>query len=231
MRAIPISSAQLWRDVASHWCPTSINTVCPHCSRIVVFALQEHNWDSPRQTVAATARCPGCNGRVSIWVVQPGPSDDKSRQGADFIMIHPGDDTTRKPIEGINHIPAPLRQAYLESVQVFNAGIWSATASSCRRTLEGVVKQLANGGDEANLARLLQELPQRVDLTAQLRKMADAIRLGGNIGAHFNEQQLPDRELAQTTLDLLEYLLEYFFTIPHLVDQSIAVLAKHRNQT
>ena len=49
--------------------------------------------------------------------------------------------------------------------------------------------------------------------------MADAVRKGGNIGAHFDLAKEPDRESAEALLDLTEYLLRYMYTLPVRIEE------------
>ncbi len=177
--------------------------------------------------MASTARCPGCGEHISIWVVDPGPAKDSSKKGASCIAIFPPNEDNHKPIDGAEHVPEAIRRAYSEAIQVYNAKVWSATTTLCRRTLEGMVLHLT-GLQSGNkpLAQMLRELPTKVDLGKPITSLADSVRLGGNLGAHFDMGADPDEELAKTMLDLLEYLLEYFFTIPKLIESAQSVLDK-----
>ena len=51
-----------------------------------------------------------------------------------------------------------------------------------------------------------------------LRELADAVRKGGNLGAHFDVDNEPDEQLASVMLDLCEDLLEYLFVLPKRID-------------
>jgi len=177
--------------------------------------------------MATSASCSGCREKVSIWVIDPGPANDSSKKGASCVTIFPANKDNHKPIEGSAYIPEPLLRAYNEAIQVYNAKVWSATATLCRRTLEGVVIHLmGQQGGNRSLAQMLRELPGKVDLGKPITSLADSVRLGGNIGAHFDSDAEPNQELARTMLDLLEYLLEYFFPLPKLIENAKDVLDK-----
>ncbi|MBI4752157.1 MAG: hypothetical protein HY774_27025 [Acidobacteria bacterium] len=57
-----------------------------------------------------------------------------------------------------------------------------------------------------------------VDLAKPLKTLTDLLRQGGNLGAHFDENQEVDEQTALATLELIEYLLEYIFTLPELIN-------------
>ena len=227
MRILAPATVTEWVGFQAFWVPRSLDTVCPHCKRAVNLALERQDYDPARKTVGANARCSGCGQSVSIWIVEPGAANDTSKKGAQCIAIFPGTQASRAPIEGSDLIPEELRHAYNEAVQVYNAGVWAATLTLCRRTLEGIVLHLNNqgGGGKQNLAQMLRELPQQIDLGKPITSLANSVRLGGNIGAHYTENH-PSQLLATTMLDLLEYLLEYFFTIPKLIEKATEVLDK-----
>lgn len=227
MRALSPTCVTEWVNNENWWIPRSIDTNCPFCRRAVNFALDGHKFDPARKTMAASARCSGCGERVSLWVVDPGPANDSSKKGASCIAIFPGNQDNRESIEGSDLIPELIRRSYHEAIAVYNAKVWSATATLCRRTLEGMVMHLTGESDPAqSLAQMLRKLPTKIDLGKPITSLADSVRLGGNIGAHFKLDIEPDRELAKTMLDLLEYLLEYFFTIPQLIEETKKVLDK-----
>jgi hypothetical protein len=219
MRVISEECVTEWVNVANRWTPRSIDTNCPFCHRAINLALAEHNYDQRRKTMAASARCSGCDEDISIWVVDPGPSNDSSKKGCSCLAIFPAAQDMRGPIEGASLLPDSLKHAYQEALQVYNARIWSATATLCRRTLEGIVLHLCpKEDDRTNLAQMLRKLPNNVDLAKPITSLADSVRLGGNIGSHFDTESEPDERLATAMLDLIEYLMEYVFTLPKMIE-------------
>src|SRR5262249_41275942 len=89
-------------------------------------------------------------------------------KGASCLAIFPANQDNHQPIEGSEHLPDALRRAYNEAIQVYNAKVWSATTTLCRRTLEGMVIHLTTQGGGTptgrTLAQMLRELPNVVDL-------------------------------------------------------------------
>ena len=93
-----------------------------------------------------------------------------------------------------------------------------------RRAMEGVFKLLPN-------AKNKQQLPDRIDaasadpnLSKPLKRLAHGIRKGGNLGAHFDEEVEPDEDTARHMLELLEYLVTYFYVLPVRVAELEQVL-------
>lgn len=64
------------------------------------------------------------------------------------------------------------------------------------------------------LGHQLKQLPQHVDLSKPILELADVLKDGGNIGAHFDMDREPDMAFATVMIDLTEYILEYLYVIP-----------------
>ena len=64
----------------------------------------------------------------------------------------------------------------------------------------------------------LTELPKHLDLQKPILTLADALRKGGNLGAHFDLEKTPDKKIASQMLDLLDYLIEYIYILPNRID-------------
>ena len=69
------------------------------------------------------------------------------------------------------------------------------------------------------LAAQIRSLSKSDDLGKPLVTLSDLIREGGNIGAHFDLDQEPDRDMARAMLDLLDYLLEYMYGLPAMIEK------------
>ena len=218
MRSLDLSCVTSWINQHNWWFPASIDTHCPFCGKLVNFAPQAHAYDQNRKTMATTSRCPGCRETVYIWAVNPGPANDTSRQSCACLTIFPPPEAHRDPIKGHAAVPDRIRRAYLEAVGVFNAGVWSATATCTRRTLEGLVNELLLADSEKPLAARIKTLSQSADLAKPLTTLSDLLREGGNIGAHFDLDREPDKEMARAMLDLLDYLLEYVYGLPAKIE-------------
>jgi hypothetical protein len=126
--------------------------------------------------------------------------------------------TARQPIQGADSMPTAVRQAYQDTIDVFNAGVWSATATQTRRTLEGIVHELLPEEERSGpLAQQLLKLAESesVDLAQPLITLSNATRESGNIGAHFDLTRITDRATAQAMLDLIEYI----YALPEMIEE------------
>src|SRR5947209_4812492 len=199
MRMLPVSCVANWSGDGCGWVPRSIDTTCPKCDRSVNLALENKAWEPPYKTVLAKARCPGCGESALIFVIGPGQGSETSCEG---LGIYPPNKDVRTAIDGSQFIPDGVRQSYIEAIQVYNAKVWPATASLCRRTLEAVVAELTSGeesegdGRIRSLYAMLQRLPDAVDLGKPSTALAEIVRAGGDGGAPFVKGAYPDAPLA-----------------------------------
>jgi hypothetical protein len=124
-------------------------------------------------------------------------------------------------MDGIDKVPPEIGRAYAATVAAFNAGLWPATGACCRRVLEGVAKnRLGEDSRGRRLVQLLNDLKAKVDLiTEPLASLADALREGGNLGAHFDDlERESDQAAASQMLDFLDYLMDYLYVLPAKVE-------------
>ena len=222
MRTLDLSSVQQWSVTNGFWHPMSIDTSCPHCGKAVNLAMQKIYFDTTRQTVAMTAACPRCRGKVHVWAVGPGSKQESEGKTCKCLAMYPDSGAPRELMARSDLIPDRIRRAYEDAVDALNAGLWSPAAVCCRRTLEGLVSNLLTDDiPKGNLADQLQQLSESE--TANLQKplitLSHAVREGGNIGAHFDLERDTDRATAQAILELTEYFLEYVYTLPRRVTE------------
>ncbi|MCG5514765.1 MULTISPECIES: DUF4145 domain-containing protein [unclassified Ectothiorhodospira] len=204
-----------WRKETTTYFPSAIDLRCPHCRRIVSFEIKR--WHSaPHKIWVGPSRCPGC-GSSSLFLLVgfEGKAKTLDGHGRLFIDREPGGRTPLPEILNNDEIGEALRRAYSSAVSVFNSGEWNATAVLTRRLLEGVTKSLLNEEDQKlTLAKQIEKLPSVRDLDAPIITIADAIRKGGNLGAHFDLEKEPDQRVSELMLELAEELIEYFYVLP-----------------
>jgi hypothetical protein len=122
-------------------------------------------------------------------------------------------------MNGADKIPPEIGREYASAINVFSAGEWNATAICCRRVLEAVVQNLLpKESQKGGLIDQLGALQSNVDLTRPLTSLTDALRKGGNLGAHFNSEGVPDQARARQMLHLVEYLMRYLYVLPGEVE-------------
>jgi hypothetical protein len=200
--------------------PQGVRAVCPYCAETVVFS--HFHWrPAPglKHVEASRSACAGCTAAVTFVVIHTA----KSPPAADVFM-YPAPRPQREAVPAISKLMADrdprLARAYSSAVAAYANGDWNATASHCGRVLEGVVRSIVPDAPNARLAHLLQELPRHLDLRKPIVQLADAIREGRNIGAHFDQVIETDEPTAGELLDLLEYLTEFLFILPARINDT-----------
>jgi len=230
MYALPLESVVQWGQYGARWGPASVAVQCPFCGRLATFTLSDHFLDEKRNTLAASGMCPACRRIARFWAIEPRLANDTNRGWLE-LNIYPSPSLNRKPMSGMDKIPLAIGRAYAAAVDVFNASVWTATAVCCRRVLEGIVKNLLPEDlQNGPLNDQLNGLKEHVDLTKPLTSLADALRKGGNLGAHFNDdvEREPDQAAASRMLDFLEYLMGYLYVLPAEVESFHNVITKQQ---
>lgn len=209
-----------WIRTKNFELPAVIDISCPFCSRHLSFSL---TWGNPNENLTNTnTRCTACQKSVIAVLVdfKKESEIDKFLRGKLYIYPKP---KVRQPIDGIEEIKdfsEGLEKAYQSAINVFNVREWTASAVLCRRLLEGIAKTLLPEEEQNKpLYKQIQSLPAHRDLRQPILTMADAIRLGGNLGAHFDWDKEPNEETVTLMLELLDYLIEYLFILPERVER------------
>lgn len=195
--------------------PISIDTTCPHCKRKVNFSL---TWSNSVNYVVeySQARCPACQDDVVFILLLQSTGNIYHGQ----LFMNPGNEV-RQPLAGIEEtekISDGLKKAYLSTINVLNAQEWTATSVLCRRVLEGITKSILPEQSRSKpLASQIKELPDHIDLSNPIKTLADTIRKGGNLGAHFDLEREPDEDISSLMVNLLDDLIEYIFILPYRI--------------
>lgn len=205
--------------------PFAINAGCPHCNQKGTFTLNSYAL-GPLYSVSATGICPSCNLKVGFWSLNP--SGGASLESAEIYMS-PEQKRYFPTPEVVEGIPVPLKKAFLSTIECYNAGIYSATTVSGRRTLEGIFKYLLpEHKRNVELFKLIEEATKENDLSVPLKTLSHAIRTGGNLGAHFDEENEPDENVARQMIELLSYLISYLYVLPSQINKLETALANVR---
>lgn len=214
VRHVPTQFVIHWIHKESVDFPSSVDTICPHCKRKVNYSIQ---WGSPKNYVVeySQTHCPACQKEVTFIFLLRRTNNSYAYQGQ--LFINPGDEV-RQPLVGIEDtegVNEGIKKAYLSTVNVLNAQEWTATSVLCRRVLEGITKSIIpEEHRDKPLAAQIKELPSHIDLSEPIKTLADAIRKGGNLGAHFDLEKEPNEEISSLMVDLLDDLIEYIFILP-----------------
>jgi hypothetical protein len=216
MQLIPNQSVRSWASTTPR-SPGALSTVCPHCGERVTFSINRHYEDKPRSAVSGSSGCPNCQALVHFWAVH---NSRGSVGEPDAIYMHP-------PVRGFfqasslsAEVPEPLKRSFVSTVDAFNSRNFVATSVCCRRTLEGIIKYLLpEDKRKGNLIKLIDLAATTLDLAAPLRSLSHAIRDGGNLGAHFDEEKEPTEDLARQMVELLDYLIAYLYVLPGQISE------------
>lgn len=196
--------------------PAVISIRCPHCSAHVVVDSENINDLSSPPCVVFDALCPACQNRPIFFI--PASKLDDWQQPTIYIHPRPQNSRILQAISG-DALPEGIRKSYDEMIAVFEAGHWIASAAMCRRTLEGIVRDLLEGDATNHLASDINKLSQDIKaggkIAESVTQPADAVRIGGNFAVHFNADHRPDREIASTMVDFVIFLLEFIYIMPN----------------
>ena len=197
--------------------PSAASTVCPHCGSSGVFTLRLQG-PTMSECSIKTGSCPKCSRTVSfVLAFERGP-DEQTWQLTDAETF-PRTKSKKSTITLPEGFPARLANAIRDTEKTFEAGMYSPCLTSGRRALEGIFKTLAYEADaDKSLYKLIELVLASEEAGQPLKDLSHSIREAGNIGAHFDEVFEPNRETAELLLELLEYLVAYFFMLPKKIE-------------
>lgn len=216
VRQIPRQNQSHFQQSSHCKYPTSIDTICPSCKRLVNFNI---NWHTPYTGVVDFGRvyCPGCKDLITFTIIFEN-SSGINKMGE--VYIFPGASTKEVLPEmyDLTSMSDSVKKSYVSAVNVFNTKEWTATAVLCRRTLEGIAKSLLNEETrKKSLFEQIKALPTQVNLAEPILLLADQLRKGGNLGAHFDEEKELNEDVCDIMIDTLNYLIEYLFIVPERI--------------
>lgn len=217
MHILPLEEVLGWTPHANRWAPHVVGTHCPFCGRLVAFTLSEYYLDENRNTISASGACPApaCRRTIRVWALDPKPCPAETNKSCGELCMFPTPSDLVKPMKGADKIPSEIAREYKSAINVFKVGEWNATAICCRRVLEAVVQNLLpNDPRKGTLSEQLVKLKSSVDLSKPLTELADALRKGGNLGAHFDLEREPNQATARQMLDFIEFIMGYLYVLP-----------------
>ncbi|MBI6798620.1 DUF4145 domain-containing protein [Pseudomonas syringae] len=217
MLKLPASSIKAKTTVRNRYLSaSSVSTTCPFCLEKVIFSLNSFMEDANRDWVSASAICPGCGRTVSfLTAASPsGPDGEKPEDTHEFFMFPGASSGYAYPVLP-ETVPASLQRSLTSTIDSLNAKNFPATAVGARRTLEGIFKYRVDSSDRTkNLYQLIDLVKNSNDLAAPLETLSHAIRSGGNLGAHFDDENEPTEAMAGKMVELLDYLISYLYVLP-----------------
>lgn len=213
MYSISNSVVVNWVNNSGYHVPVMLDLVCPSCRKAVTFAAEGWNGHTA-QGMPLPMRCPRCAETVSL--IRLGGT-----QNANARLYIDAENPARPAVLGLDLVPdevisPKLKKAYQSALNVLAIGEAEATAVTCRRVLEGITRSiLPKDAKQTNLYRSIAALTKEHDKLAKpLVELSDTLRVGGNLGAHFNDESETSIEDARRMMDLLDYLITYLFVLP-----------------
>lgn len=223
-------SVSRWKIDSQNY-PYVINVRCPSCGTLVGFSCDKWH-PGPFNVKLSRTECPSCQSHSTFYLTNhTGKSPALSKGERLFIEKAPQERIPNSYILESENLSESLRAAYQSAVNVYNVGEWNGTAVLTRRLLEGITKSLVPKEMQSKpLAKQVKELSSAIDLTQPITQIADAIREGGNLGAHFDLEKEPDRETAELMLELVEELIEYVYVLPNRIDELKGNIGNLKNE-
>lgn len=211
MHLIKTEQVRNWGEVKKLAAPKSVSSYCPHCTATVTFTLVKHQADENRRCITSTSACPCCNQEVHFFCIS---SDEGNK-----TFMYPEGNPPRAPRQLKETLPTPLYNAYKSTVDSFSSNNHVATAVCARRTLEGLfLELLKKNSNNLSLSELITKAASEIDLSEPIRNLANVLRKGGNLGAHFNADIEPTEEISLKMLELLENLIDYLYILPRSIN-------------
>lgn len=217
MLQLPTSSIKSRTTVRNRYLSaSSVSTNCPFCLEKVIFSLTSYVEDANRNWVAASSTCPGCGRAVSfLSAATPYGSGGETPDESHEFFMFPGASSGYAYPTLPETVPAPLQRSLISTIDSLNAKNFPATAVGARRTLEGIFKYRVDASSRSkSLYQLIDLVKSSSDLAAPLETLSHAIRSGGNLGAHFDDENEPTEEMAGKMVELLDYLISYLYVLP-----------------
>ena len=121
--------------------------------------------------------------------------------------------------------PERVIKAYRATIQSYNSQNYDSAAVSARRVLEGIFKLRVGARNNEKLPSLIQSAVNDPVLKEQLTDLATSIKDGGNLGAHFDLEKEVDQTIAESIIELVEFLIIYFYQVPKRISLAENLIA------
>lgn len=199
--------------------PKSVRAQCTYCGDWCAFILSGTQFNVHSRIATARSVCAGCDGKPTFVFVYDDSKNALASKKPSSIVMFPANDKTYSSPENNTAIPDAVWRSMEATVNAYNSRNYSAAMTTGRRTLEGVFKYMvAEEHQRLNLVKLIAKASETVDLTEPLTRLSNAIREGGNLGAHFDMEKEPDDLMARQLVELLSYLIEYLYVLPSQIE-------------
>ena len=138
------------------------------------------------------------------------PGDPRAA-GFTLVAVHPSPTQPEAP----PHVSSDLAEDYVEGLDNLRGKRFKSAGMMFRRVLDMATKSLAPEKKDLKLYRRIVHLEKEGKITAELRGLADRIRMDGNDANH--EEEFDDTKVAQLQ-EFTHLFLFYTFSLPKLVE-------------
>ena len=195
--------------------PAAVAMHCPFCGERGVFSLPQQAKTTDRSWTIQAA-CPACNSKPTLTVYFPVTKSSADQFDPIGLTVFPSSELDRAPLCLPEGFPARLATAISDAENALKSGLFGAAVTSGGRALEGVFMHLTNSDE--TLYKMIDGFVGSEQSSKPLRDLAHAIREGRNVGAHFDQAIEPDANSAALIIDLLHYIVNYYFILPETVE-------------
>lgn len=197
----------------------SLSGICPHCSCRSVFTMV--NGVPPQavfthrgftaQRLPAAMQCQGCRKYILGIAVKLHSNNDLDFELEAYYPRATPNETVP------DELSTSIASDYKEALRCRGVDALNATVEMCRRVVEASCNEL--GAEGKKLVDKIDSLAAQQKITAPLREMAHQIRLGGNIGAHPQENGaedavVVDSDYADAVLEFTAEYLQHVYVMP-----------------
>ncbi len=196
--------------------------LCGHCGKQAVFTVRAQNDGTPdwsenyvgqEITVWRVLQCTSC-GEVTLEWSRIDYEFDRGIDGSELTIPKTAEKKVLYPVvrtrTPLTHLPEEIKKEYEETLLVRGISI-VACAVLARRTLEAIFTH-----ENAEGRTLMDKINYLLKSKSIPLLLADVAHLGrqiGNLGAHFDKQEVTDDDIV-AFLDFLEIILQYLYVIP-----------------
>ena len=188
--------------------PAAIALTCPHCHDYLTYFCRDYVHHAATNTITFLGICPACAAKVSFWLVNC--RDYENSQ----IFNYPSFNQSREMMPGIENVPQPITDNYLEALETYHHQYYKATTTMVRASLEDIFKTNLGQGEVKELAALIRQLAEKVNLTEQVNSVAATIGNNQQLLPYFAFEKKPTQQTAAVLLKLLEFVLIQTYVIP-----------------
>lgn len=196
----------------------SIN--CHSCGKLVTISFANHVLSDPHKIITANGPCPSCKKpttQITLYGERPIQ-----------VYVHPDSTKSRNKMNGSYFPSEALKRSYDSVKNTYNNGEYISAAASCRRTLEGILKGMVPlEKKKLPLNDLIKEV-EKIGNQTQITQISHALRMHGNLAAHFEEDHEPTQNEVEGMIELFEFLITYFYILPKDLERMNAKFQKDK---